>query len=66
MSQTKNNGRDLAVELHGKEFTKFVLQLENCDEAIECFPDCYICPVCLSMVNKEGILIHKPRDIYVN
>lgn len=46
------------------EFLEMLLSLESCDEAIEIFEDMYICPVCLELINNEGVLVHKdPKDI---
>lgn len=62
----KKKNRLEACELIGDEFRKLVLELESCDEAVEIFPNMYICPCCMSTVDKDGVLVHKSKEILVN
>lgn len=64
MIQVKS--RDDVIELNEEEFLTFLLEMKDCQEAQIIFPDMHICPVCGSVVDLEGEVLHKPRQFYTN
>lgn len=47
-------------------YLKLAWEVETCAEAIEVFPDMQICPVCMSRVDKDGVIAHKFRAELIN
>jgi hypothetical protein len=64
MSLIKNP--DDVFELTEAQFLDFMLRLTSCEEAINVFPDMFICPCCLSVRDDSMTINHKPRFLYTH
>ena len=45
-----------------QDFMELIWSIDSCEEAVEIFRgDMYQCPVCLSYVDEDGVVMHKNR-----
>jgi hypothetical protein len=64
--ESKKKTREDALIFTGDNFKKLILELQSCEEAVEVFPEMYLCPVCGNCVDREGFLVHKDLSLLVN
>ena len=64
MSQLKLDGESIPITYD--QTIAIVMTLRDCNEAIKAFPDMTICPSCETVIDRNGVMVHKERETYIN